>query len=132
VLVAKFTIPAGVGYGFGASGKVQVAEFGDPPTWRQASLSTEPCDFRGVANGSKDPFVRDVTGATAFPLQWATGNTAVAEFTVTGTAFFKPQLQPGQTYYLNVRNWNPWGNGGSGAVSCNGPTCNAIISINTP
>ena len=132
VLVAKFTVPAGWANNPGNVGKVQAAEYGDPPTYRQASLSTAQCDFRGVANGQYDQYFRDVTGKQPFPLQWAFGNTAVAEFTVTGNALFRPQLQPGQTYYYNVRNWNPYGNGGSGNSSCNGSSCNAIISINTP
>lgn len=132
VLVAKFTIPAGWANNPGSVGKVQAAEYGDPPTYRQASLSTAACDFRGVANGQYDQYFRDITGQQPFPLQWAFGNTAVAEFTVTGNALFRPQLQPGGTYYYNVRNWNPYGNGGSGTTSCGGSSCNAIISINTP
>ena len=132
ILVAKFTVPSGWTNGQGSVGKVQAAEFGDPPTYRQASLSTSACDFRGVANGQYDQYFRDISGQQPYPLQWAFGNTAVAEFTVTGNALFRPQLQPGQTYYYNVRNWNPYGNGGQGSTSCGGSSCNAIISINTP
>jgi len=132
VLVARFTIPAGWANNPGSVGKVQVAEYGDPPTYRQASLSTMACDFRGVVTGQYDQYFRDLTGQQPYPLQWAFGNTAVAEFTVTGNALFRPQLQPGGTYYYNVRNWNPYGNGGTGSTSCGGSSCNAIISINTP
>jgi len=132
IVVARFTVPAGAAYTFGSVGKIQVAEYGDPPTYRQASLSTQACDFRGVMTGQFDTYHRDVTGQQAYPLQWAVGNTAVAEFTVTGSTLFRPQLQPGVTYYYNIRNWNPFGNGGSGSVSCGTATCNAIVSINTP
>ncbi|HSV20069.1 MAG TPA: hypothetical protein VLR71_16765 [Casimicrobiaceae bacterium] len=132
VLVAKFTVPSTWSNAQGSVGKLQVAEFGDPPTYRQASLSSAACDFRGVANGQYDQYFRDITGQQPYPLQWAFGNTAVAEFTVTGNTLFRPQLQAGRTYYYNVRNWNPYGNGGSGSTSCGGSSCNAIISINTP
>jgi len=132
VLVARFQVPAGFVSSPSAVGKIQAAEFGDPPTYRQASLSTQACDFRGVVNGQYDQYFRDITGQQPYPLQWAFGNTAVAEFTVTGNALFRPQLQRGATYYYNIRNWNPYGNGGTGSTSCGGSTCNAIISINTP
>jgi hypothetical protein len=132
ILVARFTVPATWTNNPGSVGKVQVAEYGDPPTYRQASLSTMACDFRGVATGQYDQYLRDITGKQPYPLQWAFGNTAIAEFTVTGNALFRPQLQPGTTYYYNVRNWNPYGNNGLGSTSCGGASCNAIISINTP
>jgi len=132
VLVAKITVPAGWANNPGSVGKVQAAEYGDPPTYRQASLSDSACDFRGVVTGQYDQYFRDTTGKQPYPLQWAFGNTAVAEFTVTGNALFRPQLQPGGVYYYNVRNWNPYGNGGTGSVSCAGSSCNAIILINTP
>jgi hypothetical protein len=132
ILVAQFTVPSGWANNPGSIGKVQVAEYGDPPTYRQASLSTQACDFRGVATGQYDQYFRDITGKQPFPLQWAFGNTAVAQFTVTGNALFQPQLQPGTTYYYNVRNWNPYGNNGAGSISCGSASCNAIISINTP
>jgi hypothetical protein len=132
ILVARFTVPAGVVYGSGSQGKIQVAEFGDPPTYRQASLSTQPCDFRGVAVGQYDQYAYDIAAVQALPLFWGLGNTATVFFTVTGNALFRPQLQPGQTYYYNVRNWSPYGNGGTGSVSCTTATCNVVVSINTP
>jgi hypothetical protein len=132
VLVARFTVPATWVNSPGSVGKVQAAEYGDPPTYRQASLSSSACDFRGAATGRYDQYFRDTTGQQPYPLQWAFGNTAVAEFTVTGNALFRPQLTPGKMYYYNVRNWNPYGNGGTGSISCGGASCNVIISINTP
>src|SRR5262249_45359992 len=40
VLVGRFTVPANFASSSGSKGKVQHAEYGDPPTYRQASLST--------------------------------------------------------------------------------------------
>jgi hypothetical protein len=133
VLAVRFTVPAGAAYSFGALGAVNVSEFADGgPAFRQASLSTTACDFRGVATTRHDDYLRDLTGATAFPMEWATGNTASAQFTVTGTSANMPQLQPGGTYYYNVRNWSPFNNRGQGAVSCTKSTCNVIVQVRTP
>jgi hypothetical protein len=133
MVVAKFTVPAGYVTTPGFKGKVQAAEYGDPPTYRQTSLSTQACDFRGAATKTTDSYVTDPTGANN-PLKFGFGNTAIVEFTVTGTALFTPQLQPGQTYYYNIRNWSPYANGGNGGVSCTGGAghCDLIISHNTP
>lgn len=134
VLVVRFTVPAGAAYNNASVGAVTVSEFSDPPVWRQASLSTQACDFRGVAIGATDKYTKDITGQLAYPLQWGAGNTATTEFTVTGTSFFppRPQLQPGQTYYFNVRNWNPFANGQRGDRSCLAGTCNVIVHVSTP
>jgi hypothetical protein len=129
VLVARFTIPAAFTSNSGKKGKVTHAEYGDPPTYRQASLSTKACDFRGAATTASTPYQYSLTGGGAnYPMYWSFSNTGYIEFTVTGTAFNTTQLQAGQTYYYNVRNYSP----DLQAVSCGGGTCNAIISINTP
>lgn len=132
ILVVRFTVPAGASFSPGSPGAVSVSEFGDPPVYRQASLSKEACDFRGVATGAYDQYLKDVTGQLPYPLQWGLGNTATTEFTVTGNALFRPQLQPGQTYYFNVRNWSPYANSSRGGPSCSGGTCNVIVHISTP
>ena len=131
VLVARFTVPAGAVYGDGAIGKIQVAEYGDPATYRQATLSQVACDFRGAPGPYGNPNAQDApAGASAaIPLAWRFGNTATAEFTVTGLNIFYPKLTPGQMYFYNIRNFSQdLGN----AVSCNGSTCNAVVSINSP
>jgi hypothetical protein len=133
VLVAQFTVPLGFASSNGSKGKIQHAEFGDSPTYRQASLSTMPCDFRGAAVVATDKYQFSLTGGGAsLPLYWSFGNTGYIEFTVTGTAFNTTQLVPGQTYYYNVRNYSPDLNNGAGGNSCSGGVCNVIISINTP
>ena len=133
MVVAKFTVPAGYTTTPGFKGKVQAAEYGDPAVYRQTSLSTQACDFRGAATRTTDSYITDPTG-TNNPLKFGFGNTAIVEFTVTGTALFTPQLVPGQTYYYNIRNWSPYANGGAGGISCTGSTghCDIIISHNTP
>ena len=131
VLVARFTVPASAAYGNGAVGKIQVAEYGDPATYRQATLSQAACDFRGAPGAYGTPNAKsEPQGNSAnFPLGWRFGNTAVAEFTVTGNSRFYPKLVPGQSYYFNIRNIvQDLGN----AVSCAGSTCNVLVSINTP
>jgi hypothetical protein len=132
ILVASFTVPAGAAYSFGSLGAVTVSEFGDPPVYRQASLSTSACDFRGVAVGRGDRYSKDVSGQSAFPLSWGVGNTASVSFTVTGGSALYPQLQPGQTYYFNVRNWSPFNNHGDGGTSCLKGSCNVIVHVSTP
>jgi hypothetical protein len=132
ILVVSFTVPASAAYGFGSLGAVSVSEFGDPPVYRQASLSTSQCDFRGVATGRGDRYTKDITGQSAFPMAWAVGNTATASFTVTGQSALYPQLQPGKTYYFNIRNWSPFNNGGDGGSSCLRGSCNVIVHVSTP
>ena len=133
MVVAKFTVPAGYATTPGFKGKVQAAEYGDPAVYRQTSLSTQACDFRGAATKTTDTYITDPTGNNN-PLKFGFGNTAIVEFTVTGTALFTPQLVPGQTYYYNIRNWSPYANGGAGGVSCTNASghCDIIVSHNTP
>jgi hypothetical protein len=130
VLVARFTVPAGFTSNSGKKGKVTHAEYGDPPTYRQASLSTKACDFRGAATTASTPYQFSLAGGGVnFPMYWTFSNTGYIEFTVTGTAFNTTQLQAGQTYYYNVRNYSP----DLQTNSCgSGATCNAIVSISTP
>jgi hypothetical protein len=131
VLVARFTVPAGYGSAFGSKGRIEYAEYVDSSTYRQASLSSKACDFRGVATNTSERYKSDLTNAT-YPLIWAASNTSAAYFTVTGTALATPQLVAGQTYYLNLRNYSPYLNGGAGGNSCGSTTCNAIVRITTP
>ena len=42
--VVSFTVPANASGSI--AGRISVAEYGDPPTMRDTTLSTTPCDFR--------------------------------------------------------------------------------------
>lgn len=130
-LAVRFTVPVGASYAPGSAGKVTVGPDTDPAAFRQIALSTIPCDFRGGAVGEADPYEHDLNGLT-LPFAWASGTNATVRFTVTGNAFGLPQLQPGATYFLNVRNWSPYENGGAGGPSCTTATCNATLSVTTP
>ncbi|MEP6678279.1 MAG: hypothetical protein ABJB78_03200, partial [Betaproteobacteria bacterium] len=133
VVVARFTVPAGFAAGFGSKGTITAAEFGDPGTYRQASLSTKACDFRGVSTGTGVAYQYSISGGgVTYPLFWSASNQPSVQYTVTGTALSTPQLVPGTTYYFNMRNYSPFLGGGAGGNSCAGSTCNAIVTVTTP
>ena len=111
VLVVSFTVPSTGSYGspgFSAS----LAEYTDPPTYRQVTLSRSPCDFRAY-----DP------SGQAGPFSIGYGNTA----TVNSAAGNGLPMVPGQTYYVNARNWSP-----SIGATCHRGTCNAIMGFQWP
>ncbi len=98
------------------NGRFTVSEFNGPTTFRQMTISTTACDFRK----------KDYQGATG-PLAVSNGTTASFSYGV-GT----PQLiggvaglTAGQTYYINVHNWqlDP-----TPQSSCQQTTCNALMS----
>jgi len=133
IVVARFTVPAGFTSGSGNKGTITAAEYGDPGTYRQASLSTKACDFRGVSTGTGVSYQYSISGGGAtYPLFWSASNQPSVQYTVSGTALATPQLTPGTTYYFNIRNYSPFINGGLGGVSCGGSTCNLIVSVSTP
>ncbi len=123
VIVARLTVPADAVTG-PALGSVVVAEYQGPPTARVLTLSPLPCDFRGLESGRPT----DPTGATA-PLAWGLGGTASASFVVGAGSGGAPSLQPGGTYYVNVRNYSV----DLHANSCaEGTSCDAILVANPP
>ncbi len=79
----------------GTFGRATVAEFDGPSTPRDTTISTIPCDFRPT----------DATGANG-PISRSTGTTTTNSFAIGSPMAGAPALQPGQTYYLNVRNWS--------------------------
>jgi hypothetical protein len=96
-------------------GRFTISEFQGPSTFRQMTLSTEACDFRG----------KQYTGIGG-PLAVSNGTTASVSYAVATPFIFGPAgLTPGQTYYINVRNWqlDPYPQN-----SCNGSTCNALMN----
>ena len=71
-----------------------MAEYGDPATFRHMTLSKSACDFRPDAT---------VPGATG-PFAVSYGNTVTIDFNVGAPPI---SLVPGQTYYINFRNYSP-------------------------
>jgi hypothetical protein len=106
VLVVSLVVPATGSYG-SPSFTSSVAEYQGSPTYRQVTLSRSQCDFRAF-----DP------SGQAGPISIGLGNTA----TVSSSVGNGLPMIPGQTYYLNIRNWIP----GRG-TSCAQSPCNAIV-----
>jgi hypothetical protein len=98
ILAVRFTIPAN----HTAGGlKFSMAEWGGGPVQRDACISQAPGDFSGMR----------------------TGVSARTSVNVVATIGGQPQpyqahLQPGQTYYLNVKN-----------LSCQADTCDMFIDF---
>jgi hypothetical protein len=96
-------------------GRFTTAEYSGPNTPREISISTQPCDFR----------TKDYLGVNG-PLAVGHGSTAEISYGVQQPFIFGPAgLTAGQTYYINVRNWQldptpQW--------SCGLSTCNALMS----
>ncbi len=100
----------------GTFGRTTVAEFNGPATPRDVTISTIPCDFRAT----------DPTGANG-PLSRSTGTTTNNSFAIGSPMPGIPALQPGQTYYLNVRNWSVETN----SISCPAEQrrCDALLYL---
>ncbi len=114
--VAKFTVP------FGATatrpGTVDVVEYGGGPTGRQVTISRAACDFRPT----------DPTGANG-PIYNASALGVSAGITLGTAGRGTVALQPGETYYVNVRNAWP-----DGTLSCPQSTgsCGALLGLTVP
>jgi len=106
VLVVALNVPGTGSYGAPAFTS-SVAEYQGPPTYRQVTLSRSPCDFRAY----------DPSGQSG-PISIGYGNTASVSSSV-GNGL--PMI-PGQTYYINVRNYSP-----AIGATCHQSTCNAIV-----
>ena len=116
VWAIRFTVPSTAPAS--AFGSLQIAEFGSPATYREATLSLAACDFRPVdASGNNGPFSK------------STGNSTSTIFIVGASTPTYPGLAPGGTYYLNVRNYLA----GSNSITCPSPgRCDALANINLP
>jgi len=112
----RFTVPGTASAG--AFGSLAAAEFNGPPTFREVTVSQTACDFRTT----------DPTGATG-PLGRQFGNSATLTFMIGAGNVSVPGLQPGQTYWFNVRNNIP----GQG-LSCQASQeqCRALVSLTLP
>ena len=117
VWVVKVTIPANATSG--SVGGFTVAEFGGPPTPRQMTVSSVPCDFR-----PDDP-----TGNNG-PLAHVNSNTATINFVLGAGSAGSVGLTPGQVYFVSVRNWNPLTN----SFSCDPGIgrCDAFMDVSAP
>jgi hypothetical protein len=115
IFVGRLTIPAA------ASGQVRFYEYIDDTFDRVMTLSTSKCDFRGFVAGARSP--TDPTG-TNYPMQWSNGMQTKITFGP-GEAV---QLVPGQTYYINLRNWN-WVTGTASCANTKSGTCNGQFFV---
>jgi hypothetical protein len=102
-VVATFTTPAA---GNTRTGQITFYDFGDPPTYRTAVLSTQPCG-RGTVLAS--------TEGLSTPLYFTVGTPK--------TSF--PTLAVGTTYYFTVVNRQ------RGAETCQG-SCNGKVELSKP
>jgi len=114
VIVMEFTVPAGPA-SYAVPGVTNMAEYGEPATARQMTLSKSSCDFRGTdPSGNNGPYA--VSNGNQVGISFNVGVQPAA-------------LVPGQTYYMNFRNWSV----DLGGPSCGAGTCNAgIITIPWP
>lgn len=99
-----------------ALGNGGAAEYQGPPTIRQTTLSASKCDFRPV----------DPTGVNG-PFASQEGTSTLIIFSTNTVMTGTPNLLPGQTYYLNTRNWSS-----SIGATCSTPTCDASFQLNWP
>ena len=99
-------------------GRIYVAEYFGPPVSREVTLSRSPCDFRAL----------DATGNNG-PLLWAGGVSAGGPIGLGTSSGGAANLQPGQTYYVNVRNRTP-----DGSISCSEAQgrCDAFLNVTVP
>jgi hypothetical protein len=117
VWAVRFTVPSTATSG--AFGTMSTSEFNGPPTAREVTISSTACDFRAT----------DPTGATG-PLGRATGNTAMLSFRIGAGSNSVAGLQAGQSYYFNIRNYNP----AHGNITCasSQQRCNALANFLLP
>ena len=112
----RFVVPPTIGT---RVGRLSAAEFAGEPTVREATISKIPCDFRAT-----DP------SGTSGPVSRASGISVTNFFTADPSRPGYPVLQPGGTYYYNLRNFNP----SSGTISCPSSPgrCDAFIESLLP
>ncbi|HVF62881.1 MAG TPA: hypothetical protein VNE58_02665 [Casimicrobiaceae bacterium] len=124
VLVASFTVPQDA-TGTNVQGFISMVEFIDSPTRRILTLSPSACDFRGFVPGQGGNV--DATGAAA-PLSWGFGINPQVFYSLSNMPGGGPKVEPGRTYYVNVRNIDF----DTGGKSCQGSSCNVRMTIRRP
>lgn len=112
----RFVVPSTIG---SRLGRLSTAEFAGEPTVREATISRTPCDFRAT----------DPTGVNG-PFSRGSGISVTSRFTADPAQPGYPVLQPGATYYYNVRNWQP----ATGTISCSPSPgrCDAFVEALLP
>ena len=122
ILVGRITVPQNA---TGTSpGVVSVVEYIDGQAQRTMTISPSSCDFRGFTpgqGGSVDP-----TGANR-PMSWSYGINPNSQIGLLGMTGNFPKLEPGRTYYVNIRNRDY-----NGTDSCLTTNCNVRITVNRP
>ncbi len=100
------------------TGRISIAEFGGPPTFREVTISRVACDFRpDDPTGSNGPLVR------------SEGLGATQSFVLGASSGGKLGLAPGVDYYVNIRNWTAQ----TSLISCDPSIrCEALFSITLP
>jgi hypothetical protein len=113
----RFTVPPTMGAG--QVGRMAGGEFIGPPTFRDATISNLPCDFRAV----------DPTGVNG-PYSRTSGISVSNAFVVDPSQPGLPVLVPGGTYYYNVRNYQPI----DGTITCSSSLgrCDAYVDSILP
>ncbi len=114
VWVLRLVVPPGTPNS-SVIGYFNLVEDNGPGTFRQMTISQVACDFRP----------KDYTGANG-PLSVSNGVSVSLYYGVATPFIFGPAgLTAGQTYYINVRNWqlDP-----TPQTSCGQTTCNAVMN----
>jgi hypothetical protein len=116
VWTVRFVVPSTIGT---RVGRLSAAEFAGEPTVREATISRTPCDFRAT----------DPSGADG-PVSRTSGISVTNLFTADPSHPGYPVLQPGATYYYNLRNFDV----SSSTISCPASPgrCDAFIESLLP
>jgi len=99
IIVASFTTPAVTSAG--QIGTIQAAEYSSIAINRTASLSLTPCSFDN--NLASSGFGAHKT--------LVSGNTVSISYVIGGSSKYYPVLQPGTTYFFNIKNSSGIGGG---------------------
>lgn len=116
-----FTVPRDIGGPFAQAGDISLSEFDGDPTMRHMTISRHACDFRPV----------DPTGVNG-PLFETYGKQATAYFNAVSASGGAVAVQPGQGYFVNIRNWSKDTNDHNVLPPESGTSYDAGVSINWP